>query len=159
MIVKGTENVSDMGTKALDGPTHQKLLAKLPLREPTCRRLVGLAAVTLAITAAEASEVVVRASNQVEAHAGGSGHFGWFWELVRTLVVAVCVACCIFRWFATRKQFRTVGVQTEEEVQTETRGPVTMATKSVQSPVTYTAVRKCINPRFLPLPEHSHGCP
>ena len=26
-----------------------------------------------------------------------------------------------------------------------------------QAPTTYTAVRGCLNPRFLPLPEHSHG--
>ena len=30
--VKGTENEADMGTKDLDGPTHQRLLQKLPLK-------------------------------------------------------------------------------------------------------------------------------
>ena len=30
--VSGTENVADMGTKYLDGPTHQRLLKKLPLK-------------------------------------------------------------------------------------------------------------------------------
>ena len=38
--VRGTDNEADMGTKDLDGPTHQRLLQK-----PTqCRRLLGLIA-------------------------------------------------------------------------------------------------------------------
>ena len=40
--VKGTENEADMGTKDLDGPTHQRLLQKLPLKPTQCRRLLGL---------------------------------------------------------------------------------------------------------------------
>ena len=40
--VKGTENAADMGTKYLDGPTHQRLLEKLPLKPTQCRRLLGL---------------------------------------------------------------------------------------------------------------------
>ena len=39
--VKGTDNEADMGTKDLDGPTHQRLLQKLPLK---CGRLRGLIA-------------------------------------------------------------------------------------------------------------------
>ena len=42
--VKGTENEVDMGTKDLDGPTHQRLLQKLPLKPTHCRRLLGLIA-------------------------------------------------------------------------------------------------------------------
>ena len=33
-----------MGTKDLDGPTHQRLLQKLPLKPTQCRRLLGLIA-------------------------------------------------------------------------------------------------------------------
>ena len=40
--VKGTE--ADMGKKDLDGPTHQRLLQKLPLKPTQCRRLLGLIA-------------------------------------------------------------------------------------------------------------------
>ena len=42
--VSGTENVADMGTKYLDGPTHQRLLQKLPLKPTNCRRFLGLIA-------------------------------------------------------------------------------------------------------------------
>ena len=42
--VKGTDNEADMGTKDLDGPTHQRLLQKLPLKPCQCRRLLGLIA-------------------------------------------------------------------------------------------------------------------
>ena len=42
--VKGTDNEAVMGTKDLDGPTHQRLLQKLPLKPTQCRRLLGLIA-------------------------------------------------------------------------------------------------------------------
>ena len=42
--VKGTDNEADMGTKDLDGPTHQRKLQKLPLKPTQCRRLLGLIA-------------------------------------------------------------------------------------------------------------------
>ena len=34
--VKGTEKEADMGTKDLDGPAHQRLLQKLPLKPTQC---------------------------------------------------------------------------------------------------------------------------
>ena len=40
--VKGTDNDADVGIKDLDGPTHQRLLRKLPLKPTQCRRLLGL---------------------------------------------------------------------------------------------------------------------
>ena len=42
--VKGTDNEVDMGTKDLDGPTHQRLLQKLPLKPNQCTGLLGLIA-------------------------------------------------------------------------------------------------------------------
>ena len=42
--VKSSDNKADMGTKDLDGPTHQRLLKKLPLKPTQCRRLLGLIA-------------------------------------------------------------------------------------------------------------------
>ena len=42
--VRGTDNEADMGTKDLDGPTHQRLLQKLLLKPTQCRRLLGLIA-------------------------------------------------------------------------------------------------------------------
>ena len=40
--VKDTENEGDIGTKDLDGPSHQRLLQKLPLKPTQCRRPAGL---------------------------------------------------------------------------------------------------------------------
>ena len=40
--VQRVENEADMGTKDLDGPTHQRLLQKLPLKPTQCTRLLGL---------------------------------------------------------------------------------------------------------------------
>ena len=42
--VRGTDNEADMGTKDFDGPTHERLLQKLPLKPTQCRRLLGLIA-------------------------------------------------------------------------------------------------------------------
>ena len=42
--MRGTDNEGDMGTKDLDGPTHQRLLQKLPLKPTQCRRLLNLIA-------------------------------------------------------------------------------------------------------------------
>ena len=42
--VRGTDNEADTGTKDLDGPTHQRLLQKLPLKPTQCRRLLDLIA-------------------------------------------------------------------------------------------------------------------
>ena len=42
--VRGTDNEADMGTKDPDGPIHQRLLQKLPLKPTQCRRLLGLIA-------------------------------------------------------------------------------------------------------------------
>ena len=42
--VNGTDNAADMGTKDFDGPTHQRLLQKLPFKPTQCRRLLGLIA-------------------------------------------------------------------------------------------------------------------
>ena len=59
--VRGTDNEADMGTKDLDGPTHQRLLQKLPLKPTQCRRLLGLIA-----TANGGSVVEARMSGNVE---------------------------------------------------------------------------------------------
>ena len=55
--VSGTENVADMGTKYLDGPTHQCLLQKLLFKPTNCRRFLGLIA-----TANGGSVVVAQAA-------------------------------------------------------------------------------------------------
>ena len=155
--VKGTDNVSDMGTKALDGPTHQRLLAKLPLRQPTCRRLVGLAAVATAATPTEAAsagatQVAKWVGDDIEIYVEKAATYDWFWLLVQTVVLGAALVCCFFYecQITPRRRFRTVGVQTVVAA-------TTTVEKSVQSPVTYTAIRGCMHPRFLPLPEHSHG--
>ena len=60
--VKGTDNEADTGTEDLDGPTHQRLLQKLPLKPTQCRRLLGLIA-----TANGGSVVEARMSGNEEA--------------------------------------------------------------------------------------------
>ena len=52
---------SNKGTKDLDGPTHQRLLQKLPLKPTQCRRLLGLIA-----TASGGSVVEARMSGDEE---------------------------------------------------------------------------------------------
>jgi hypothetical protein len=52
--IKGTENCADMGTKALDGTTHQRLLKLLPLRPPSCKRLIEVAALSTEFGISEA---------------------------------------------------------------------------------------------------------
>ena len=52
--VKGTEDEADMGTKDLNGPTHQRLFQKLPLKPTQCRRLLGLIATASGGSVAEA---------------------------------------------------------------------------------------------------------
>ena len=42
--VKGTDNEADMGTKVIDGPTHQRLMLKARLKPTQCRRLLSLIA-------------------------------------------------------------------------------------------------------------------
>ena len=44
-VIRLTENEAEMGTKDLDGPTHQRLLQKLPLKPTQCRRFLGLIAI------------------------------------------------------------------------------------------------------------------
>ena len=67
--VRGTDNEADMGTKDLDGPTHQRLLQKLPLKPTQCRRLLGLIATANGGSVVEAmngnEETLVKFSAQV----------------------------------------------------------------------------------------------
>ena len=61
--VKGTDSEADIGTKDLDGPTHQRLLQKLPLKPTLCRRLLGLIA-------------TANGGSVVEARMSGNGNVG-----------------------------------------------------------------------------------
>ena len=53
--VRGTDNEADMGTADLDGPTHQRLLQKLPLMPTQCRRLLRLIVTTDGVVKAQMS--------------------------------------------------------------------------------------------------------
>ena len=64
--VRGTDIEADMGTKDLDGPTHQRLLQKLPLKQTQCRRLLGL------IATANGGSVVEAQMNMVMTKRWGS---------------------------------------------------------------------------------------
>ena len=68
--VRGTDNEADMGTKDLDGPIHQRLLQKVPLKPTQCRRLLGLIATANGGRVVEAEmngseETLVKCSAQV----------------------------------------------------------------------------------------------
>ena len=75
--VKSTENVADLGTKDLDGPTHKRLLQKLPLKPTLCRRLLGL---------------IATASGGSVAEAQVAGDDGDFWTFSAQVTIAILVA-------------------------------------------------------------------
>ena len=87
--VRGTENEADMGTKDRDGPTHQRLLQKLPLKPSQCRRLPGLIA-----TANGGSVVEARMDGDEEE----------FWKFSAQVMIAILVAflTCVM-WNALRQ--------------------------------------------------------
>ena len=85
---KGIEKEADMGTKDLDGPTHQRLLQKLPLKPTQCTRLLGLIA-------------TANGGSVVEAQVDGDK--GEFWTLSAQILIAILVAFVTFvRWNALR---------------------------------------------------------
>ena len=105
--VKGNENETDMGTKDLDGPTHQRLLQTLPLKPTQCRRLLGLIA-----TASGGNGEARAASDE-----------GDIWKLSAQVTIAIPLAslmCMLWgalrtaRLINTTLQVRTVerGIQT-----------------------------------------------
>ena len=73
----GTENEADTGTKDVDGPTHQRLLQKLPLKPTQFRRDLGLIA-----TASGGSVVEARMDGDEEE----------FWTFSAQVTIAILVA-------------------------------------------------------------------
>ena len=52
--MRGTDIEADMGTKDLDGPTHQRLLQELQVMPTQCRRLLNLIATANGVCVVEA---------------------------------------------------------------------------------------------------------
>ena len=109
--VKSIENEADMGTKDLDGPTHQRLMQKLPLKPTQCRRLLGL------IATANGGSVV---EAQVD---GDEGELWTFSAQVMVAILVASVTCVIrnalrqVRLFNTAVPVRTVerGTQSDSD--------------------------------------------
>ena len=108
--MKGIANAAEMGTKDLDGPTHQRLLQKLPLNPTQCRRLLGLIA-----TANGGSFVEARMD-------GGEEEFWTFSTQVMIAILVAFLTCVMWnalrqiRLFHTAAPARTVERGTQSEL-------------------------------------------
>ena len=142
--VKGIENEADRGTKDLDGPTHQRLLQKLPLKPTQCRRLLGL------ISTANGGSVV---EAQVD------GDEGEFWTFVAQFMIAMLVAfvTCVMcnalrqvRLFNTAAPVRTVERGTQSELNPV--DTIVIPTSVYCSPggESYHTSRECEGPQNVP---------
>ena len=159
--IPGESNVADMGTKALEPKKHQELMKQLPLARPSCRHflavLTAMASTAVGDAAEEASECRALPAEEAPHDSG---------QIVAYLIVMVLTWSAIRLWDCLRRertQEATPNVQGSMKGKGKGKSPVRerpMATRTVatQSQTTYTAVRGHVNPRFLPLPEHSHGC-
>ena len=107
--VRGTDNEADMGTKDLDGPTHQRLLQKLPLKPTQCRRLLGLIA-----TANGGSVVEARMSGNVET-------LGKFSAQVMIVMLIALVAWVLLDVLRQKRQLEAtaLGKNVERGIRTE----------------------------------------
>ena len=76
----------------------------------------------------------------------------WFCRFAITILVGLFTVigcrCCRASPSVSKGQGRDQSVQTD---------PVAQSTVASQSPVTYTSVRGCLQPRFQVLPAVSHG--
>jgi len=140
--IDGATNVSDMGTKPLEPKRHLELLKQLPLAPPHCRRFIAVLAALSAAETGEASQAVevygiVRQTSYAEQVCSSSGIY-----LMLLMVVLITFgAVRLYDWVRgiigrEEKRFNSVGSQTQ---------------------TTYTEVRGAARPRFMVLPEHSHG--
>ena len=75
--VKGTENEADLGTKDLDGPTHQRLLKKTAAQANPVQTASGL---------------IATASSGNVAEARGAGDEGDIWTLSAQATIAMLLA-------------------------------------------------------------------
>ena len=97
---------------------------------------------------AEAQEIQVRTSET--ACPGGEDREAVWLAMSAMTLVGMTTVCAIT--VAMMMRGKAAGHMTPERaVLRETR------TVGTQSQTTYTALRGCSMPRFLPLPEHSHG--
>ena len=76
---------------------------------------------------------------------------------VGRIIVTILVLLFTVVWCKCRSRPSTAsarGAGRDQAVQTD---PVDQRSVASQAPTTYTAVRGCLQPRFHPLPEASHG--
>jgi hypothetical protein len=144
---KGTENVADMGTKALDGKTLSLLMQQLPLALPQCRRFLGVLAALASLPKAETGAVQLYSSEvRCSVEAEKANH----WMMVSaTLAVALGTVVVMM--------LRRMLTTTPTQAAPAPAAAVMKFSVGTQSQTTYTSLRGNLTPRFLPLPEHSHG--
>ena len=162
--IPGDTNVADMGTKALEPKKHQELMKQLPLVRPTCRHFL---AVLTAMASSTVGDAVEEASTCEALPAEEAPHDSG--QIVAYLIVMVLTWATIRLWDYLRRE-RSQEATPKLTGKGQGKGParerplaprrmqVETRTVATQSQTTYTAVRGNANPRFLPLPEHSHGC-
>ena len=146
------DNIADIGTKPLEPRRLGELRAKLPLRLPRGAGWLGAVAAARQIAAAEASRELAVRSSEVPAT---WYEIGMTWVCRFTLMIMIGLITVVW-WQCRRGPSRPIARAPgrDQSVQTETTAKSNVAS---QAPTTYTAVRGCIQPRFLPLPEASHG--
>ena len=100
---------ADMGTKDLDGPTHQRLLLKLPLKPDQCRRLLG------SIATANGGSVVEAQMN------GNEGMLGKFSAQVMIVMLIALVTWVLMDALRQKRQLEAsaLGRTVERGTQTE----------------------------------------
>ena len=145
---------ADIGTKPLEPRRMGELRAKLPLRLPRGSGWLGAVAAArqLALAAAEATREVALRGDEVPG-TWQAVAVTWVGRIIITILVGVFTLV----WCKCRSRPSTAsarGPTRDQSVQTE---PVAQRTVASQAPTTYTSVRGCLNPRFHPLPEASHG--
>ncbi len=118
-------------------------MAQLPLALPQCRRFLGVLAALAQLPKSDASALQLQSHEVCYVEA----------EKAKMMVsVALAVALVTMTvMFVCRAMLPQSLVQPITIVVVDTRSVGT------QSQTTYTSLRGNLTPRFLPLPEHSHG--
>ena len=139
---RGVDNVSDIGTKPLEPKRLTELRVKLPLRPPRGAGWLGAVAAARQLAAAEATREMVRYIDD---------DYDTMYGIITWIIVILIAVGTVLWW---RRPSTSTKAVRDQAVQTDT---VVQRSVQSQSQTTYTALRGVGHPRFLPLPEASHG--
>ena len=180
----GETNVADLGTKPLEPKRHQELMKQLPLAAPTCRHFLAalalLANAGVGDTAGDEGGQFKKYIEDTNYHKSELGPY-------LTVAVATVILVRLWDWLRSTRRRAVASQEapdpsagspatvtperpllrysgkgsnrrsTSSYSATSVKQRASKNSVASQAPTTYTAVRGCLNPRFLPLPEHSHG--